>query len=433
MGEKQDRRDIKSLVRKYYLDHKKKGPFEPGKTPVPCGGRVFDAREMQALADATLDFWLTAGPVVEEFEKRCAEACGVEHALLVNSGSSALLLALFALTDRSLGSKRLKPGDEVITPAMGFPTTVAPIVMAGAVPVFVDVELPYYNPTAEAVEAAVTEKTRAVVLAHALGNPFDADGILEAARRNNLWVIEDNCDAMGSTFKGRRTGTFGHMAALSFYASHHMTTGEGGAVLTGSDELAAIVRSLRDWGRDCVCPPGKDNVCGERFTRRFGSLPAGFDHKYVYSRLGFNLKTTDLQAAVGLVQLNKLDAFARARRQNFARLHAALEDLEEELILPEPTPESEPSWFGFPITLNVERPSRSAVVTALEKRRIATRMLFAGNLARQPAFNGVAFRVHGSLETTDRITQDAFWVGVYPGITKTMCDYTARSLREILA
>jgi len=433
-SEEKQRRRIKALVRDYCTDHKqKRAPFRPGETAVPYGGRVFDADEMESLVDAALDFWLTAGPLAERFEARCAAWQGVGHALLVNSGSSALLLAVMALADRSLGNRRLAPGDEVITAAMGFPTTVAPIVMAGAVPVFVDVTLPFYNPTVEAVRSAITPRTRAIVLAHALGNPFDARGLRDLAEERGIWLIEDNCDALGSRLGGRLTGTFGHLATLSFFASHHMTMGEGGAVITDDGELAEIVRSLRDWGRDCVCPPGRENTCGERFVRQDGSLPFGYDHKYVYARLGFNLKITDLQAAVGLAQIEKLDRFVAARRANYRRLAKALARLSDEVILPRATPGSEPSWFGFPITLRAGvGVSRRQVVTALEERKIATRMLLAGNLARQPAFEGVRYRVAGSLDCTDRIMKHAFWVGVYPGITAEMCDYLARSIVEVV-
>jgi CDP-6-deoxy-D-xylo-4-hexulose-3-dehydrase len=421
-------------VREYFERHMRPADFVPGKTPVPYGGRVFDAAEMEALTDQVLDFWLTAGPAADEFEKRVAEWIGIKYGFFVNSGSSALLLAVTALADRSLGERRLKPGDEVITPAMGFPTTVAPIVQAGAVPVLVDVELPYYNPSAAAVKAAVTPKTRAVVIAHALGNPFDAEGILQIAREHDLWVIEDNCDALGGRLNGKLTGTFGHMATLSFYASHQMTTGEGGMVVSGSDELAAIVRSLRDWGRDCVCAPGKDDTCGERFTGRFGTLPEGYDHKYVFARLGYNLKATDMQAAVGLAQLGKLDGFVSARKNNFTRIKNGLAGLEDRLVLPEATPGSDPCWFGFALTVTGKCPlSRNELVAELEKKKIATRMFFGGNIARQPAFAGVEHRVSGGLAVSDRITLDSFWVGVYPGLTGEMCGYIAQSIRDAVS
>jgi len=432
--EKKDRAAIGKLVRAYFADHKRPAPFEPGVTPIPCGGRVFDGAEMERLVDAALDFWLTAGGEAESFEARCAALVGVDHAFFVNSGSSALLLAVTALFDQTLGARRLKAGDEVITPAMGFPTTVAPIVMAGGVPVFVDVELPFYNPSVEAVRAAITDRTRAIVIAHAMGNPFDAKGIAALAAEHDLWLVEDNCDAFGSRYRGALTGAFGHLSTLSFYASHHMTTGEGGAVLTGSDELARIVRSLRDWGRDCVCAPGRDDTCGERFTRLHGTLPRGYDHKYVCARLGFNLKATDLQAAVGLAQLDKLDAFTTARGKNFKRIAERLSALGERLLLPEATPGSEPSWFGFPITLGEAcARSRAEVIGALEKGRIATRMLFAGNLTRHPAFDDVAYRISGSLETTDRIMNHSFWVGCYPGLTEEMCDFLAASIGDALS
>ncbi len=429
--EERDRAGILKSVRRYFEDHgRRRGTFVPGKSAVPCGGRVYDADELEALVDAALDFWLTAGPRASEFEARCAALFELDSCLFVNSGSSALLLALTALMDDTLGERRLKPGDEVITPAMGFPTTVAPLVRAGIVPVFVDVEPATCNPTPETVLQAVTKKTRAVVLAHAFGNPFDCSGIGEVVKENDLWLVEDNCDALGSRFNGRLTGTFGHLSTLSFYASHHITTGEGGAVLTGSEELAAIVRSLRDWGRDCACPPGEDNTCGSRFLGRYGSLPEGFDHKYVYSRCGFNLKATDLQAAIGLKQLDKLDRFTAARKRNFSHLMDALSDLSDRLILPETLPGGDPAWFGFPITLR--KGSRSSLVEALERNGIATRMFFAGNLVRQPAFEGARYRISGSLENADRMVNDSFWVGVYPGITDEMCHFMARTLRKEL-
>ena len=431
IDEKKDRAEIVRLAGEFCRNHRQPAPFVPGKTPVPCGGRVFDAAEMESLVGAALDFWLTAGPNAGAFEKKCAASLGVKHAFFVNSGSSALLLAVTALTDRTLGDRRLAPGDEVVTTAMAFPTTVSPIVLAGAVPVFVDVELPSYNATLDAVRAAITKRTKAIVLAHTLGNPFDAAGIADVAKEKGLWLIEDNCDAMGSLLGGRLTGTFGDLSTLSFYASHHLTTGEGGMVLTQSGELAAIVRSLRDWGRDCVCPTGKDNTCGHRHSGSFGTLPAGYDHKYVYARLGFNLKATDLQAAIGLAQLEKVEAFTAARRENFARLRRGLDCLSGKLLLPEAAPESDPSWFGFPITVDGSSGvTRDEIVAALEMKKIATRMFFAGNLTRHPAFEGVAHRVATDLAVTDRIMRDSFWIGVYPGITEAMCDTMIASLLE---
>ncbi len=425
---------ILALVREFAAAEWPAQPFVPGTTPVPVSGRVFDGDEVSTLVDASLDFWLTTGRFAEAFERALATFVGVRHAVLVNSGSSANLLALAALTSEKLGERRLVPGDEVITCASGFPTTVNPVLQNGLVPVFVDVSLPTYNVDVGALEAAVGPRTRAIAVAHTLGNPFDVEAVLAFARRHALFVIEDCCDALGSEIHGRKVGTFGDLATLSFYPAHHVTTGEGGAVLVSDPDLRKIVESFRDWGRDCWCDPGKANTCGKRFDWQLGELPLGYDHKYVYSHVGYNLKMTDLQAAVGSAQMRKLPRFVERRRENFARLRGALADLAERLVLPEPTPGSAPSWFGFPITVRAESGvARRDLVRFLESRRIGTRLLFGGNLVRQPAYRDVAHRRVGPLAGADRVMRDTFWVGVYPGLTAEMLDWVARSIREGLA
>jgi CDP-6-deoxy-D-xylo-4-hexulose-3-dehydrase len=401
-------------------------------------GRVFDEEEVVNLVDSALEFWLTAGRYAEEFERRFAEHLGVGHCALANSGSSANLLAFMALTSPLLGGRAVGRGDEVITVAAGFPTTVAPIVQYGAVPVFVDVTIPQYNIDVTKLEAALSPKTKAVMLAHTLGNPFDAEAVKKFCDAHGLWLVEDNCDALGSECavngEARLTGTIGDMGTSSFYPPHHMTMGEGGAVYTNNGTLAKIVRSLRDWGRDCACPSGRDNLCGRRFDRRYGDLPFGYDHKYVYSHFGYNLKATDMQAAVGCAQLGKLPGFIARRRENFARLKEALSEVADDLTLPEAAPNSNPSWFGFMITCG-DRVRRGDVVRVLEEKGAQTRALFAGNLTRQPCFDGMrrsgeGFRVAGSLENTDRIMRDSFWVGVYPGLTKEVLDYMGKAIVE---
>ena len=441
------REQIMALVERYY--HEAFGPaelaapgttpqaFEPGASRVPYGGRVFGADELANLVDASLEFWLTHGRYAARFERELSELLGVRHCLLTNSGSSANLLAFMALTSERLGARRVAPGDEVITVAAGFPTTVAPIVQYGAVPVFVDVELDTANVATALLPGALGPRTKAVFLAHTLGNPFDVRAVLEFCRAHDLWLIEDNCDALGSRFDGRPTGAFGDIATSSFYPPHHLTMGEGGAVYTSNDELATIVASLRDWGRDCTCPPGVDDRCGRRFSRDAGELPHGYDHKYVYSQFGYNLHATDLQAAVGCAQLPRLAAFTARRRANHARLAAALAPLGDLLVLPRATPGSEPSWFGFLLTLRDEARargvSRDTVVRRLEAAHIQTRMLFAGNIVRQPCFDplraaGSGYRVASALDCTDRLMNDAFWVGVYPGLTDEMIDYVAAQI-----
>jgi CDP-6-deoxy-D-xylo-4-hexulose-3-dehydrase len=422
---------ILGLVADYYAEAFPKPAFIAGQTPVPVSGKVFDADEMQHLVEASLDFWLTTGRFAAQFEREFARWVGVRHAVLVNSGSSANLLALTTLTADELGKRALRPGDEVITAAAGFPTTVNPIIQNRLIPVFVDSRIPTYNADPDTVEAAVGPRTRAIMLAHTLGNPFEIDRIMAIAEKHGLWLIEDTCDAVGSTWHGRRVGTFGDLSTVSFYPAHHMTMGEGGAVLTGSPPLKKIVESFRDWGRDCWCEPGQDNTCGKRFEWQLGTLPTGYDHKYSYSRIGYNLKLTDMQAAVGVAQLKKLDHFVARRRDNFAYLHAALEPLADVLILPEATPGSDPSWFGFPITMREGVGiSRNAVIAWLESRGVKTRLLFGGNLTRQPAYASVPFRVVGDLKNADIIMNNTFWVGIFPGLDRAMLDYVAVQMRE---
>lgn len=418
------RKRILDLVAEYHQVVHAPHPFVPGETAVPVSGRVFDSEDVQSLVDSSLDFWLTTGRFAEEFERRLAGYFGVRGATLVNSGSSANLLAISALTSPKLGTRRLLPGDEVITVAAAFPTTVNPIVQNGLVPVFVDVTIPTYNIDVRMLEAAKSDRTRAIVIAHTLGNPFDVAAVVEFARKHDLWLVEDCCDAVGSTFGGKKTGTFGDLATVSFYPAHHITTGEGGCVLTEKPLLKTIVESFRDWGRDCWCDPGKENTCGKRFDWQLGGMPRGYDHKYMYSHLGYNLKMTDMQASVGVSQINKLPEFIAKRRANFQMLYNGLKDLENIFILPEPTPNSEPSWFGFPLAVRREAPfSRNRVVAFLENRKIATRLLFGGNLLRQPAYREVKHRVVGSLPNTDFIMSQVFWVGVYPGLTSEMISY----------
>ncbi len=428
-GPDEIRAEIRALVAEYHAAAFATGPFRAGDDPVPVSGKVFDAVELQHLVDSGLDFWLTAGRFAREFEKGFARWWGLRECVLVNSGSSANLVALTALTSRSLGARQLRPGDEVITVAAGFPTTVNPIWQNGLVPVFVDVRLPTYDPSAAMVEAAIGPRTRAVMIAHALGNPYDAAAIKALCDRHGLWLVEDCCDAAGATLQGRAVGTFGDLATCSFYPAHHITMGEGGAVLTAQPALRTLLESVRDWGRDCWCEPGKDNTCGKRFDWQLGSLPHGYDHKYTYSHLGYNLKATDMQAAVGVAQLGKLPGFIARRRENWAYLREALAPLADVLVLPEPTPGSEPSWFGFLLTLAEGAPrTRDEVVRFLEGRRIGTRLLFGGNLLRQPAYEGLPHRVVGDLAVTDRIMRDTFWVGVYPGLDRPRLDWIVASL-----
>ena len=405
--------------------------FEPGTTPIPPSGKVVGAPEMQHMVDAALDAWLTTGRFNAQFEERLAAYVGVARALTVNSGSSANLVAFTALTSPLLGDRAIRPGDEVITVAAGFPTTVNPILQNGAVPVFVDVEIPTYNIDVSRLEAARSDRTRAVMIAHTLGNPFDVDAVVAFCRAHDLWLVEDCCDALGATFDGRNVGTFGDLATLSFYPAHHITMGEGGAVLIDDPLLVRAAESIRDWGRDCWCAPGRDNTCGKRFCWKLGDLPEGYDHKYTYSHLGYNLKISDMQAACAVAQLDRLDGFIAARRDNFAFLHQRLAACADFLELPRATPGSDPSWFGFPITLREAAATRRVdLLTYLDERKIGTRLLFSGNLTRQPYMQGRTYRVSGDLANADRIMNDTFWIGVYPGLTREMLEYAAASIEQ---
>ncbi|MGA2418068.1 MAG: lipopolysaccharide biosynthesis protein RfbH [Candidatus Staskawiczbacteria bacterium] len=425
--EKQLRKEIAKTTSEFYRARKKEGKFVPSKTRINYAGRIYDEKEMINLVDSALDFWLTAGKYAKQFEKEFAEFLGVKYCLLTNSGSSANLLAISALTSPKLGEKRLKPGDEVITIACGFPTTLNPILQNNLIPVFVDIELGTYNIQPEKIEKAISEKTKAIFIAHTLGNPADIDKILKLAKKYNLWFIEDNCDALGSEYKGKYTGTFGDISTCSFYPAHHITMGEGGAVLTNNPELKKIIVSFRDWGRDCWCEPGCDNTCKKRFSWKFGKLPEGYDHKYIYSHIGYNLKITDMQAAVGLAQLKKLPSFIKARKDNFSLIYDFLKEYDRYFILPRSTKNSEPSWFGFPILVKPDTPfARAEIVNYLEKNNIATRMLFGGNLLKQPAYQNVKYRLYGSLKNTDLVMNNLFWIGVYPGITKEKLDYIVK-------
>ena len=437
--EAQAREEILNLVAEYCDRFHQKKPYEEGDR-IPYASRVYDHQEMVNLVDSSLEFWLTSGRYTVEFEKKLAEYLHVRYAALVNSGSSANLIAFMTLTSPLLGERRVKRGDEVITVAAGFPTTVTPVIQYGAVPVFVDVTIPQYNIDVARLEEAYSEKTKAVMIAHTLGNPFDLAAVKAFCDRYGLWLVEDNCDALGTryTMNGEEkfTGTIGDIGTSSFYPPHHMTMGEGGAVYTDNPLLNKIIRSMRDWGRDCVCASGQDNLCGHRFDRQYGELPLGYDHKYVYSHFGYNLKATDLQAAIGCAQIEKFPSFVEKRRHNFERLHKALEGLEDRLILPEAASNSRPSWFGFLITCK-EGTDRNKVVQYVESRGVQTRMLFAGNLIKHPCFDemraeGKGYRVVGDLTNTDRIMRDTFWVGVYPGMNDEMIDYMAKTIREAL-
>ncbi len=405
--------------------------FVPGETYIPVSGKVFDGEDLKNLVDSSMDFWLTTGRYAAEFERRFAKWMNVKHCLLVNSGSSANLVAFTALTSPQLGKKQLKPGDEVITVAAGFPTTVNPIFQNQLIPVFLDITLPNYEIDVSKLEAALSPQTRAIMVAHTLGNAYNIRAIMDFAEKHDLWVVEDNCDAVGTLYEGRKTGSFGHLATVSFYPAHHITMGEGGAVLTNNSKLKKIVESFRDWGRDCWCDPGKDNTCGKRFDWQLGDLPHGYDHKYTYSHVGYNLKLSDMQAAVGCAQLDKLDGFVKKRRENFDFLKKRLEHLQEFLLLPEATADSEPSWFGFLISVKDNSPfSRNQLVEYLEKERIGTRLLFGGNLIRQPAYRGLNYRTIGELKNTDFVMQNTFWIGVYPGLTEEMLQYVTDKISD---
>lgn len=427
------RAQILKLTREYQKEAFPDKPFLGGISAVPVSGKVFDDEELVNLVDSSLDFWLTTGRYAEVFEKRFAKVMGMRHAMLCNSGSSANLLAVTALTSDRLGKRALKEGDEVITVAAGFPTTVNPILQNRLVPVFVDAQLGTYDASAKSIEAAIGPKTKAIVMAHTLGNPFDLAGVMELAEKHNLWVVEDTCDAVGATYNGQPVGSFGDISTTSFYPAHHITMGEGGCVLVKKGSMKKIVESYRDWGRDCWCPPGQDNTCGRRFDWQLGELPYGYDHKYVYSHIGYNLKMTDMQAAVGVAQLDKLEDFVTARRRNFNALKKGLKKYEEFLLLPKATPKSDPSWFGFAITVKPEAPfTRFDLVQHLESRRIGTRQLFGGNLLRQPAYAKFPHRVVGPLTNADFITDATFWIGVYPGLTKQMIQYMLDTIGEFI-
>ena len=418
-------------VKEFYRAHHQVDSISKSIEYIPYAGRVFDEKELIALVDASLDFWLTAGRYADKFEKGLASFLGIKYCLLTNSGSSANLLAISALTSRLLKNRRLKPGDEVITTACGFPTTLNPILQNNLVPVFVDVELGTYNIQVQKIKKAITKKTKAIFTAHTLGNPIDIEGISKIVKKYNLWWIEDNCDALGSKYKGGYTGTFGDISTCSFYPPHHITMGEGGAVLTSNPLLRRIIMSLRDWGRDCWCNLGVDNTCKKRFSQKFGDLPYGYDHKYVYSHIGYNLKVTDMQAAIGVAQLNKLPRFVVARKKNFAFLKKHLMKYDKYLILPEPTEGSDPSWFGFPILVKEDAPfNRGDIVNYLEQNKIATRMLFGGNLTKQPAYKDVKYKISEDLINTDLVMNNLFWIGVYPGLDQHMLTYMKNTIQR---
>jgi CDP-6-deoxy-D-xylo-4-hexulose-3-dehydrase len=425
------REQIGRLVRQFAEQAHAPRPFEAGISSVPVSGKVIGARELELMVEASLDGWLTTGRFNALFEQKLAERLGVRHLITVNSGSSANLVAFSTLTSPRLGERAIRPGDEVIGVAAGFPTTVNPILQFGAVPVFVDVDLATHNIDPELIEAAISPKTRAIMLAHSLGNPFNLDVVTALCRKYNLWLIEDCCDALGSTYDGRLVGTFGDLGTLSFYPAHHITMGEGGAVFTNNDELRQIAESFRDWGRDCYCPPGKDNTCNKRFCWKLGNLPEGYDHKYTYSHLGYNLKITDMQAACALAQLERLDDFIAARKANFAYLKQRLQSCTEFLHLPEATPKSDPSWFGFPVVLKESSGIRRVdLLNYLDQNRIGTRLLFAGNLTRQPYMIGKNYRISGELRNTDVVMNQTFWLGVWPGLQTAQLDFIAERLEE---
>jgi CDP-6-deoxy-D-xylo-4-hexulose-3-dehydrase len=428
------RRRIAELVTEYHKSAFSPKPFVGGISSVPVSGKVFDEDEINHLVDASLDFWLTTGRFAQDFELKFAEFMGVKHALLCNSGSSANLLAVTSLVSPKLRDRQLQPGDEVITVATGFPTTINPIFQNGLVPVFVDVQLGTFDATEEALEGAVSPRTRAIMMAHTLGNPFDLQAVMRIAKKHDLFVIEDTCDAVGALYDGRPVGSFGDISTVSYYPAHHITMGEGGCVLTNNPVLKKIIESYRDWGRDCWCPPGNDNTCGRRFDWQLGELPHGYDHKYVYSHIGYNLKLTDMQAAVGVAQLKKLPTFIEARRRNWGRINEGLLPLSDYFIFPTATPNSEPSWFGYALTVRQDAPfSRLELIQHLESKKIGTRLLFGGNILRQPAYLGTQYRISGELTNSDLITQQAFWIGVHPGLTDGMIDFVLTTIHEFVA
>jgi len=427
------RAQIASLVEEFAAIALAPQPFLPGMSAVPPSGKVIGVEELQNMVEASLDGWLTTGRFNAEFEKKLAAFIGIKHLITVNSGSSANLVAFSTLTSPKLGDRAIQIGDEVIGVAAGFPTTVNPIIQFGAIPVFVDVEPLTHNIDASKIEAAISPKTKAIMLAHSLGNPFNLDVVTALCKKYNLWLVEDCCDALGTTYRGQMVGTFGDIATLSFYPAHHITMGEGGAVFTNNDELKSIAESFRDWGRDCYCAPGKDNTCGKRFCQKLGALPEGYDHKYTYSHLGYNLKITDMQAACGLAQLEKAPAFIQARKDNFAFLKARLKDCEEFVHLPEPTEHSDPSWFGFPITLKDNCPvTRLDLLTYLDQNKIGTRLLFAGNLTCQPYMLGANYRISGDLTNTDNVMNNTFWIGVQPALSREMLEFAATKIENYL-
>jgi len=428
------REAIRQLTTEYYDEAFPAAPFTPDQSPVPVSGRVFDASDLFSIVDSGLDFWLTAGRFADLFESKFAKFVGVRDARLVNSGSSANLVAVSVLTSATLGERQLKPGDEVITVAAGFPTTVNPIIQNRLVPVFVDVSLGTYNVDVCQLEKALSPRTKAMVFAHTLGNPFNVAAVSAFARKHGLWLIEDCCDALGSKYAGRRVGTFGDIATFSFYPAHHITMGEGGCVATNKPQLTKLIESFRDWGRDCWCAPGKDNTCGKRFDWELGTLPYGYDHKYTYSHLGYNLKATDMQAAVGVSQLDKLPQFIQQRKDNFRFLRAQLEPLDEYLILPDVEPDADPSWFGFPIAVRENAPfGRNDLTRALNDRKIGTRLLFGGNLLRQPAYAGCEVRVIGDLPNSDFVMNNVFWIGVFPGLTEPMLEFVSATIHAFVS
>jgi CDP-6-deoxy-D-xylo-4-hexulose-3-dehydrase len=427
------RQEIVEKTIQYYQAKFAENKFIPGKTPVKYAGRVFDASELVNAVHASLDFWLTEGRFSKQFTSQLADFLGVKHVLLTNSGSSANLLAFAALTSDKLGIRQLKPGDEVISVAAGFPVTVTPIIQYGLIPIFVDLHIPTYNVDIQQLKQAITPKTKCIFLAHTLGNPFDLDAVMELAEKYNLWVIEDNCDALGSRYRGRYTGTFGHLSTMSFYPAHHITTGEGGAVATNDPQLAKLVRAFRDWGRDCYCDGGQNNSCGKRFSQTLGNLPFGYDHKYVYSEIGYNLKMTDWQAAIGSAQMNKLTKFGEIRKANFKKHYDILEKYPQYFILPQPTQHADPSWFTFIVTLKDNLPfTRDQLTAFLNKNLVETRNLFAGNITKQPAFVNKNYRVEGNLTNTEKIMNDTFFLGTYPGMTDEMFQYVEKIFGEFL-
>ncbi|MBE0651543.1 MAG: lipopolysaccharide biosynthesis protein RfbH [Bacteroidales bacterium] len=434
MNSNELRQQILTLTKEYYKEKFGTKTFESGKHRVNYAGRVFDEKEIMNAVDASLDFWLTEGRFSEEFSEKIADFLGMEHVLLTNSGSSANLLAFSALTSEKLGDRQLKPGDEVISVAAGFPATVTPIIQNGLVPVFVDVDIPTYNIDVEMMRKAITPKTKCIFIAHTLGNPFNIDAVVELAEENNLWVIEDNCDAFGSEYKGKKTGSYGHLSTISFYPAHHITTGEGGAICTNDQQLALLVRAFRDWGRDCYCAGGENNTCGKRFSQKFGNLPFGFDHKYVYSEIGYNLKMTDIQAAIGSAQVDKLPEFCERRKENFFEWKIIFGKYPDYFILPEATEDSDPAWFAFIVTLKENTPFKRDELTGyLNSRLIETRNLFAGNITKQPGFMNKNWRIAEHLNNTDYIMNNTFFLGTYPGLKKEMFEYAEAMLDDFLS